>query len=163
MYCNSDLWRSCFVKFTTTIEAEKAIAALNNQHFFPGEQMPITVKYSGKPDRERERHGALDKVFVAMFNKEASKEEIMEVCSCQPWDVKLLFFHKIFTFYLSACKYSLLKHPNILWKFMEDHFFVYIYTDETTVSHMEFIFSFTFFIEHLLFCAFMFTSLISIL
>ncbi|KAF4383526.1 hypothetical protein F8388_014026 [Cannabis sativa] len=77
---------SCFVKFATTFEADKAIAALNNQHYFPGEQVPITVKYAGKPDRERERererHGAPDnKVFVAMLNKEASREEIMEIFS----------------------------------------------------------------------------------
>ncbi|PON44999.1 Flowering time control protein FCA [Trema orientale] len=72
---------SCFVKYETTVEADMAIAALNNQHFFPGESLPITVKYADKPDREREHLWVPDKVFVANLNREASDKEIKEIFS----------------------------------------------------------------------------------
>ncbi|KAL5561040.1 hypothetical protein UlMin_030787 [Ulmus minor] len=60
---------SCFVKYATVVEANRAIAALNNQYTFPGECLPLTVKYA---EAEKERLGLLDKAFVPNLNKEAS-------------------------------------------------------------------------------------------
>ncbi|QCD98302.1 CUG-BP- and ETR3-like factor [Vigna unguiculata] len=85
---------SCFVKYATFDEADRAIKALNNQYTFVGESYPVVVKFA---DRELERLGArgfsrnmekkdplevvADKVFVSCFNKEASKKEIEEIFS----------------------------------------------------------------------------------
>ncbi|XP_028781855.1 flowering time control protein FCA-like isoform X1 [Neltuma alba] len=85
---------SCFVKFATLDEAERAIKALSNRYTFTGESSPIVVRFA---DREKERLGirgfpqimdkknlseeAVDKVFVGCINKEASKKEIEEVFS----------------------------------------------------------------------------------
>ncbi|XP_024933037.2 flowering time control protein FCA isoform X1 [Ziziphus jujuba] len=69
---------SCFVKYSTIDEAEKAIRALNTQFTFPGEMVPITVKYA---DGERERLAILDKVFVGYLNRDATKKEIEEIFS----------------------------------------------------------------------------------
>ncbi|KAL1350896.1 hypothetical protein HN51_014871 [Arachis hypogaea] len=85
---------SCFVKYATLDEAERAIKALNNKYTFPGESSPVVVRYA---DRERERLGVrtfvrnvekkdpseevADKVFVSCINKEASRNEIEEIFS----------------------------------------------------------------------------------
>ncbi|KAI5336238.1 hypothetical protein L3X38_015505 [Prunus dulcis] len=69
---------SCFVKYATLDEADRAITALNNQHYFPGEVLPITVKYA---DWELERLAGLDKLYVCGLNKEASRKEIEEIFS----------------------------------------------------------------------------------
>ncbi|KAL6285063.1 hypothetical protein ACE6H2_009453 [Prunus campanulata] len=69
---------SCFVKYATLDEADRAIGALNNQHYFPGEVLPITVKYA---DWELERLAGLDKLYVCGLNKEASRKEIEEIFS----------------------------------------------------------------------------------
>ncbi|CAJ1874790.1 unnamed protein product [Sphenostylis stenocarpa] len=90
---------SCFVKYATFDEADRAIKALNNQYTFAGESYPVVVKFA---DRELERLGVRGfcpnmekkdplegkhlslfpdsyKVFVSCFNKEASKKEIEEL------------------------------------------------------------------------------------
>ncbi|XP_054803411.1 flowering time control protein FCA isoform X2 [Prosopis cineraria] len=85
---------SCFVKFATLDEAERAIKALSNRYTFPGESSSIVVRFA---DREKGRLGirgfsqimdkknppeeVVDKVFVGYINKEASKREIEEVFS----------------------------------------------------------------------------------
>lgn len=82
---------SCFVKYATLDEADRAIKALNNQYTFPGESFPVVVRFA---DRELERLGVrrnmekkdpleevADKVFVSSINKEASKMEIEEIFS----------------------------------------------------------------------------------
>ncbi|XP_020234843.1 flowering time control protein FCA isoform X1 [Cajanus cajan] len=82
---------SCFVKYATLDEADRAIKALSNQYTFPGESCPVVVKFA---DRELERLGVLrnmekkdhleevvDKVFVSSFNKEATEKEIEEIFS----------------------------------------------------------------------------------
>ncbi|TKY61693.1 Flowering time control protein FCA [Spatholobus suberectus] len=85
---------SCFVKYATLDEADRAIKALSNQYTFPGESLPVVVKFA---DRELERLGVrgfcrnmekkdpleevADKVFVSSINKEASKKEIEEIFS----------------------------------------------------------------------------------
>ncbi|XP_065620027.1 flowering time control protein FCA isoform X1 [Quercus suber] len=69
---------SCFVKYATVDEAERAIRSLNNQYTFPGEHAPLTVKYA---DRERERLGVVDKLYVGCLNKDASKMEVEEIFS----------------------------------------------------------------------------------
>ncbi|XP_022983978.1 protein sex-lethal-like isoform X2 [Cucurbita maxima] len=43
---------SCFVKYATSVEADRAISALDNQYTFPGELTPMNVKYA---DSERDR------------------------------------------------------------------------------------------------------------
>lgn len=45
---------SCFVKYATLDEADRAIKALSNQYTFPGESCPVVVKFA---DRELERLG----------------------------------------------------------------------------------------------------------
>ncbi|KAK7255664.1 hypothetical protein RIF29_29079 [Crotalaria pallida] len=82
---------SCFVKYETLDGADRAIKALNNQYTFPGESVPVVVKYA---DRKRERLGdqrnlekkdllekAIDKVFVGYINKDASAKEFEEIFS----------------------------------------------------------------------------------
>ncbi|XP_027349436.1 flowering time control protein FCA, partial [Abrus precatorius] len=85
---------SCFVKYATLDEADRAIKALSNQFTFPGESCPVVVRFA---DRELERLGVrgfcrnlekkdpleevADKVFVSYINKEASKKEIEEIFS----------------------------------------------------------------------------------
>ncbi|RDX80168.1 Flowering time control protein FCA, partial [Mucuna pruriens] len=69
---------SCFVKYATFDEADRAIKALSNQYTFPGESFPVVVKFA---DRELERLEVADKVFVSSINKEASKKEIEEIFS----------------------------------------------------------------------------------
>ncbi|XP_042988793.1 flowering time control protein FCA-like [Carya illinoinensis] len=69
---------SCFVKYATIDEAEGAIRALNHQYTFAGEMTPLLVKYA---DRERERLGVLDKLYVGCLNKDASAKEIEEIFS----------------------------------------------------------------------------------
>ncbi|KAF3436563.1 hypothetical protein FNV43_RR23655 [Rhamnella rubrinervis] len=95
---------SCFVKYATTDDADRAIRALNNQYTFLGEVIPITVKYAAdRPsralnnqhtflgevtpitakyaDRERERFAILEKVFVGFLNRDATMKEIEEIFS----------------------------------------------------------------------------------
>ncbi|KAM1017920.1 hypothetical protein PS2_046819 [Malus domestica] len=69
---------TCFVKFATQHEADRAITALNNQHYFPGEAFPMTVKYA---DGELERLETLGKVYVNGLNKEASWKEVEDIFS----------------------------------------------------------------------------------
>ncbi|KAK7259181.1 hypothetical protein RIF29_24781 [Crotalaria pallida] len=69
---------SCFVKYETLDGADRAIKALNNQYTFPGESVPVVVKYA---DRKRERLEAVDKVFVGYINKDASVKEFEEIFS----------------------------------------------------------------------------------
>lgn len=69
---------SCFVKYSTSVEADRAIKALDNQYTFPGELTPINVKYA---DREKERLGVLEKLYVGSLNKNTTKREIEEVFS----------------------------------------------------------------------------------
>ncbi|MED6195052.1 hypothetical protein PIB30_034384 [Stylosanthes scabra] len=96
---------SCFVKYATLDEAEKAIKALSNKYTFPGEPSPVVVRYA---DRERERLGVrafgrnlekkdpseevVDKVFVSCINKEASKQEIEEIFSAYG-NIEDVFLH----------------------------------------------------------------------
>ncbi|XVF72768.1 hypothetical protein PTKIN_Ptkin12aG0147200 [Pterospermum kingtungense] len=69
----------CFVKYATFEEADRAIAALNNQYTFPGELTTVKVRYA---DAERDRIGLLlDKLYVGCINKQASEREIEEIFS----------------------------------------------------------------------------------
>ncbi|KAH1195699.1 Flowering time control protein FCA [Glycine max] len=74
---------SCFVKYATFDEADRAIKALNNKYTFAGESYPVVVKFA---DRELERLGVrgfcqvADKVFVSSINKEATNKEIEDGC-----------------------------------------------------------------------------------
>uniref|UniRef100_A0A7C8Z5U5 RRM domain-containing protein n=1 Tax=Opuntia streptacantha TaxID=393608 RepID=A0A7C8Z5U5_OPUST len=80
----------CFVKYALVEDADRAIAALHNQYALPGAMGPLRVKYA---DGERERLGLMrsdsafsgpgmvHKVYVNGLNKEASKEEILEIFS----------------------------------------------------------------------------------
>ncbi|CAL9046462.1 unnamed protein product [Musa banksii] len=69
----------CFVKYTNSEEADRAIRALHNQYTLPGGLGPIQVRYA---DGEREHHGAVeDKLFVASLNKQATAKEIEEIFS----------------------------------------------------------------------------------
>ncbi|KAI3408619.1 uncharacterized protein J3R85_020181 [Psidium guajava] len=90
---------SCFVKYATLEEADRAIIGLNNNYTFPGEGSPIKVRYAdGERERpgpqlfppikvrhsdgERERPGpVVDKLYVGGLNKQASKVEIEEIFS----------------------------------------------------------------------------------
>uniref|UniRef100_A0A0R0F2D9 Flowering time control protein FCA n=1 Tax=Glycine max TaxID=3847 RepID=A0A0R0F2D9_SOYBN len=85
---------SCFVKYATFDEADRAIKALNNKYTFAGESYPVVVKFA---DRELERLGVrgfcrnmekkdpleevADKVFVSSINKEATNKEIEDIFS----------------------------------------------------------------------------------
>ncbi|CAL5194542.1 unnamed protein product [Lathyrus oleraceus] len=85
---------SCLVKYSTFNEAEMAIKALSNQYIFPGESVPVVVRFA---DRELERFGlrggfcrnmekkeppeGVDKIFVSYINKEASRQDIEEIFS----------------------------------------------------------------------------------
>ncbi|KAK9282262.1 hypothetical protein L1049_005176 [Liquidambar formosana] len=70
---------SCFVKYATVEEADRAIRALHNQYTFPGEVDSVKVRYA---DGERERLGAPgEKLYVNYLNKQASKREIEEIFS----------------------------------------------------------------------------------
>ncbi|XP_038907167.1 LOW QUALITY PROTEIN: flowering time control protein FCA [Benincasa hispida] len=67
----------CFVKYTTSEEADRAIRNLHNQHTLPGGAGPIQVRYA---DGERERLGAVEyKLFVGSLNKQASEKEVKEI------------------------------------------------------------------------------------
>ncbi|XP_023000619.1 flowering time control protein FCA-like [Cucurbita maxima] len=69
----------CFVKYTTSEEADRAIRNLHNQHSLPGGSGPIQVRYA---DGERERLGAVEyKLFVGSLNKQASEKEVKEIFS----------------------------------------------------------------------------------
>ncbi|XP_023514090.1 flowering time control protein FCA-like isoform X1 [Cucurbita pepo subsp. pepo] len=69
----------CFVKYTTSEEADRAIRNLHNQHTLPGGSGPIQVRYA---DGERERLGAVEyKLFVGSLNKQASEKEVKEIFS----------------------------------------------------------------------------------
>ncbi|XP_022138515.1 flowering time control protein FCA isoform X2 [Momordica charantia] len=69
----------CFVKYTTSEEADRAIRNLHNQHTLPGGTGPIQVRYA---DGERERLGAVEyKLFVGSLNKQASEKEVKEIFS----------------------------------------------------------------------------------
>ncbi|KAL2661044.1 hypothetical protein AAZV13_03G179700 [Glycine max] len=84
---------SCFVKYATFDEADRAIKVLNNKYTFAGESYPVVVKFA---DRELERLGVrglcrnmekkdpleevADKVFVSSINKEATNKDIEEGC-----------------------------------------------------------------------------------
>ncbi|KGN47451.1 flowering time control protein FCA isoform X2 [Cucumis sativus] len=69
----------CFVKYTTSEEADRAIRNLHNQHTLPGGVGPIQVRYA---DGERERLGAVEyKLFVGSLNKQASEKEVKEIFS----------------------------------------------------------------------------------
>ncbi|KAI6694581.1 hypothetical protein NL676_022291 [Syzygium grande] len=90
---------SCFVKYATLEEADRAIIALNNSYTFAGEGTAIKVRYAdGERERlgpqslppikvrhadgERERLGpVVDKLYVGGLNKQASKVEIEEIFS----------------------------------------------------------------------------------
>ncbi|KAH1259102.1 Flowering time control protein FCA [Glycine max] len=75
---------SCFVKYATFDEADRAIKVLNNKYTFAGESYPVVVKFA---DRELERLGVrglcqvADKVFVSSINKEATNKDIEEIFS----------------------------------------------------------------------------------
>ncbi|KAK4759327.1 hypothetical protein SAY87_022458 [Trapa incisa] len=67
----------CFIKYTTSEEADRAIRALHNRHTLPGGVGPIQVRYA---DGERERLGATEyKLFVGSLNKQASEQEVEEI------------------------------------------------------------------------------------
>ncbi|KAL7178324.1 hypothetical protein ACSBR2_031472 [Camellia fascicularis] len=69
----------CFVKYTTSEEADRAMSALHNQHTLPGGVGPIQVRYA---DGERERLGAVEyKLFVGALNKQATEKEVEEIFS----------------------------------------------------------------------------------
>ncbi|XP_058738384.1 flowering time control protein FCA isoform X2 [Vicia villosa] len=68
---------SCLVKYSTINEAEMAIKGLSNQYTFPGEALPVVVRFA---DRKRERF-AVDKIYVGNINKEASTQDIEEIFS----------------------------------------------------------------------------------
>ncbi|KAF1887656.1 hypothetical protein Lal_00040710 [Lupinus albus] len=69
----------CFIKYTTSEDADQAIRALHNQHTLPGGIGPIQVRYA---DGERERLGAVEyKLFVGSLNKQATAKEIEEIFS----------------------------------------------------------------------------------
>ncbi|KAG6581308.1 Flowering time control protein FCA, partial [Cucurbita argyrosperma subsp. sororia] len=56
---------SCFVNYATSVEADRAISALDNQYTFPGELTPMNVKYA---DSERDRLGySLCKASIVVY------------------------------------------------------------------------------------------------
>ncbi|XP_004288543.1 PREDICTED: flowering time control protein FCA [Fragaria vesca subsp. vesca] len=69
---------NCFVKYSTLDAAERAIRALNCQHYFPGEPSPIVVRFA---DGERERLGLQDRLYVCGIHPDASNEDIAEIFS----------------------------------------------------------------------------------
>ncbi|KFK36122.1 rna binding abscisic acid binding protein [Arabis alpina] len=67
----------CFVKYTTSEDADRAIRELHNQITLPGGTGPVQVRYA---DGERERIGALEfKLFVGSLNKQATEKEVEEI------------------------------------------------------------------------------------
>ncbi|XP_071940240.1 flowering time control protein FCA-like isoform X2 [Coffea arabica] len=67
----------CFIKYSTSEEADRAIRALHNQYTLPGGVGPIQVRYA---DGERERLGAVEfKLFVGSLNKQATEREVEEI------------------------------------------------------------------------------------
>ncbi|PKI48090.1 hypothetical protein CRG98_031534 [Punica granatum] len=67
----------CFIKYSTSEEADRAIRALHNQYTLPGGVGPIQVRYA---DGERERLGAVEyKLFVGSLNKQATEQEVEEI------------------------------------------------------------------------------------
>ncbi|XP_074340087.1 flowering time control protein FCA isoform X2 [Apium graveolens] len=67
----------CFIKYATSVEADRAIRALHNQHTLPGGVGPIQVRYA---DGERERLVEY-KLFVGSLNKQAIEKEVEEIFS----------------------------------------------------------------------------------
>ncbi|GAB2298446.1 hypothetical protein Dimus_032511 [Dionaea muscipula] len=74
----SQQYEYCFVKYYSTQEADRAISALNNQFTFLGGTAPIRVKYA---EGQRDRLAAQHKVYVNGLNRQASREEIVEIFS----------------------------------------------------------------------------------
>ncbi|XP_057439211.1 flowering time control protein FCA-like [Lotus japonicus] len=86
---------SCFVKYSTFSEADRAIKALNNQYTFLGESCPVVVRFADRRERlgvrgpcrnlekkdPSEEAVLVDKVFVNNINREASSKEIEEIFS----------------------------------------------------------------------------------
>ncbi|XP_010518429.1 PREDICTED: flowering time control protein FCA-like isoform X4 [Camelina sativa] len=75
----------CFVKYKKSEEGNAAIAALSEQFTFPGEMLPVKVRYA---DAERERIGFATvqlpdnpKLYVRCLNKQTTKMEVHEVFS----------------------------------------------------------------------------------
>ncbi|KAG7575236.1 RNA-binding domain superfamily [Arabidopsis suecica] len=75
----------CFVKYKTVEEGNVAIAALAEQFTFPGEMLPVKVRFA---DAERERIGFAPvqlpdnpKLYVRCLNKQTTKMEVHEVFS----------------------------------------------------------------------------------
>ncbi|EFH56552.1 hypothetical protein ARALYDRAFT_483907 [Arabidopsis lyrata subsp. lyrata] len=75
----------CFVKYKTVEEGNAAIAALAEQFTFPGEMLPLKVRFA---DAERERIGFAPvqppdnpKLYIRCLNKQTTKMEVHEVFS----------------------------------------------------------------------------------
>ncbi|XP_020885515.1 flowering time control protein FCA isoform X1 [Arabidopsis lyrata subsp. lyrata] len=77
----------CFVKYKTVEEGNAAIAALAEQFTFPGEMLPLKVRFA---DAERERIGKSfapvqppdnPKLYIRCLNKQTTKMEVHEVFS----------------------------------------------------------------------------------
>ncbi|KAL8481318.1 hypothetical protein ACS0TY_027727 [Phlomoides rotata] len=67
----------CFIKYASSDEADRAIAALHNQYTLPGAAGPIQVRYA---DGERERLGATEyKLFVGSLSKQATEKDVEEI------------------------------------------------------------------------------------
>ncbi|EOA26949.1 hypothetical protein CARUB_v10023042mg [Capsella rubella] len=75
----------CFVKYKKSEEGNAAITALTEQFTFPGEMVPVKVRFA---DAERERIGFSTvqlpdnpKLYVRCLNKQTTKMEVHEVFS----------------------------------------------------------------------------------
>ncbi|XP_031099474.1 flowering time control protein FCA-like isoform X2 [Ipomoea triloba] len=73
---------SCFVKYRTLEDADRAIVALHDRFTFPGAECPLKVRYA---EGERERLGSfgehIHKLYVGGMSRQTSKREIDEVFS----------------------------------------------------------------------------------
>ncbi|MCO5549272.1 hypothetical protein L7F22_002740 [Adiantum nelumboides] len=67
----------CFIKYSSVVDAERAIRALDNQRTLKGASEPLQVKFA---DGDRDHSGPLEhKLFVGSVSRQANEQDIEEV------------------------------------------------------------------------------------
>ncbi|KAI5064672.1 hypothetical protein GOP47_0019367 [Adiantum capillus-veneris] len=66
----------CFIKYSSFVDAERAVQALDNRRTLKGASKPLQVKYA---DGDRDHSGPLEyKLFVGSVSRQANEQDIEE-------------------------------------------------------------------------------------